>query len=324
MSRRNASRRESHSELEAPPPAGRMRLQKLLSDCGVASRRRCEELISAGFVLVNGEVVTRLPVFVDPRQDRIEVQGNLIRARAPEYFMVHKPKGVVCTNRDPAGRPRANDLLPPNREHLFPVGRLDADSSGMLLMTNDGELAQQIMHPSFGVTKVYRVEVLGNVTAELPRLLRRGVHLSEGFASAADVELVHRARDRSVLRITLREGRNRQVRRMLARLGYKVRELKRVQIGPLDLRGLPIGACRPLRRDELRTLRAAVAEAAARAGRVRAAGKSGRPRRAPSQQASAAQDAAAARTDVIDRPRQPRRVSTDKPAEHKPRRRLIT
>ncbi len=305
--------------------AGRIRLQKLLSDAGVASRRRCEELIRDGFVLVNDEVLTQLPVFVDPRRDRVEVQGNLIRPRAPEYFMVHKPKGVVCTNRDPAGRPRANDLLPPNREHLFPVGRLDADSSGMLLMTNDGELAQRIMHPSFGVTKVYRVEVQGDVTADLPTKLRRGVHLSEGRAAAADVELVHRARDRSILRITLREARHRQVRRVLARLGYKVRELKRIQIGPLDLRGLPIGACRPLRRDELRALREAAASAATRPRRAPGKFAATRPQRAPllpRETGAREPSGAPARPQRAGRrPAQPGRAPD---AGAKPRRRLIT
>lgn len=246
--------------------AGKVRLQKFLSDAGVASRRHAEELILAGHVLVNDRVVDELPAFVNPRSDRVFVDGALVRVQRPEYFILHKPKNVVCTHRDPAGRTRAVDLLPEQVGRLFPVGRLDADSTGLLLMTNDGELAEQITHPRFGIPKTYRAEVRGRVPTDLPEQMRRGVYLAEGKAQATHVEITHAARDESVLMITLREGRNRQVRRMLARLGYPVRALKRVQIGPLSLRGLPVGGARRLAPGEIAALRKALEQAAARAG----------------------------------------------------------
>jgi len=238
--------------------AGRVRLQKFLSEAGVASRRRAEELIEAGRVLVNDAIVDQLPAFVDAQNDRVVVDGVPVRIQPLEYFLVHKPKGIVCTNRDPAGRPRAIDLLPPTKARLNVVGRLDADSTGLLLMTNDGELAEQITHPRLGVPKVYRVEVRGQVPRDIAAKLREGVRLAEGKATASEVEIVHRSRQASVLRITLREGRNRQVRRMLARLGHAVKTLKRIQIGPLRVKHLPVGACRRLTDRELRELRSAV------------------------------------------------------------------
>jgi 23S rRNA pseudouridine2605 synthase len=235
-----------------------IRLHRFLADAGVASRRRAEELIKAGRVLVNCEIVDTLPAFVDPQSDRVVVDGTPVRIQPAEYFLLHKPKGVVCTNRDPAGRLRAVDLLPPTRARLNVVGRLDADSTGLLLMTNDGELAERITHPRFGMPKVYRVEVRGQVPTDLGVRLKKGVYLAEGKASASEVEIVHRSRQSSVLRITLREGRNRQVRRMLARLDHAVKSLKRVQVGPLSLKGLPVGACRRLTPRELAELRRAV------------------------------------------------------------------
>ncbi len=241
--------------------AKRMRLQKFLSEAGVASRRRAEEMIEAGRVLINDQIVNELPAFVDPARDRVVVDGSRVRLGAAEYFLVHKPKGVVCTNRDPAGRLRAIDLLPPIKARLFVVGRLDADSTGLLLMTNDGELAEQITHPRLGIPKVYRVEVRGQVPDDIVPLLKKGVHLAEGRATASEVEIIHRSRQSSVLMITLREGRNRQVRRMLARLGHRVKTLKRVQIGPLSLKKLPVGACRRLTSGELTALRRMLARA---------------------------------------------------------------
>lgn len=253
-----------------PPPSARTRLQKYLSDAGVASRRHAEELILAGRVLVNDQVVDELPAFVSPESDRVVVDGTVVRPQRPQYVLLHKPKNVVCTNRDPAGRLRAVDLLPDPHARLFPVGRLDADSTGLLLMTNDGELAQRLTHPRYGVPKTYRAEVRGRVPTDLPERMKAGVHLSEGKARANDVRIVRTAQDRSVLLITLREARHRQVRRMLARLGYPVRSLQRVQLGPLLIKGLPVGASRYLTPREITTLQAAIREADTRAtGRAR-------------------------------------------------------
>jgi 23S rRNA pseudouridine2605 synthase len=243
---------------------GRMRLQKFLSDAGVASRRHAEEMILEGHVLVNDRIVAALPAFVDPQQDVVVVDGDVVRLQPPIYFLVHKPAGVVCTNRDPSGRTRAIDLLPPLKQRLFPVGRLDEDSSGLLLMTNDGELAERITHPRFGIPKVYRAEVRGRVPADLREQMKRGVHLSDGLARASEVDVVRVSNEGSILHITLREGRNRQVRRMLARLGFPVRKLKRLEIGPLSLKGLPVGGARRLTPDEVRVLRASLATVVAR------------------------------------------------------------
>jgi 23S rRNA pseudouridine2605 synthase len=280
VTRRRAAR-EGPAHRRARSPG--VRLQKFLSDAGVASRRRAEELIRAGRVLVNDEVTDMLPAFVDPAQDRVVVDGTCVRPQRLEYFLVHKPKGVVCTNSDPAGRVRAIDLLPELPVRLFPVGRLDAESTGLLLLTNDGELAERITHPRYGIPKTYYAEVRGRVPRDLPAHMRAGVYLAEGKARASGVKIVHSGSDRSALLITLREGRNRQVRRMLVRLGHPVRKLKRVQIGPLTLHGLPVGSARRLTPKELAQLRAATAHlpAAARAKRRRSAEPKKEPLTAP-------------------------------------------
>ncbi len=296
-----------------------VRLQKFLSEAGVTSRRRAEELIEAGHVLVNDVVVDRLPAFVTPGADSVIVDGTPVRPQALEYFIVHKPKGVVCTNRDPAGRVRAVDLLPPTRAPLNVVGRLDAESTGLLLMTNDGNLAEQITHPRLELPKVYRVEVRGQVPRDIVAGMKKGVHLAEGKVTASDVKVVRRSRGSSVLRITLREGRNRQVRRMLARLDHPVKTLKRIEIGPLSLKGLPVGACRRLTPRELTELRRAVRAAKSRRRRVGAGKPDSRKRAA----ASVPKKRTGRRTEkpAATPPARGRRDS-DQPA--RPRRRLVT
>jgi len=221
-------------------------------------------LILDGRVSVNGKVADTLPVLVDPATDRIEVDGRPVRIERPIYLLMHKPRGVVCTNNDPSGRRRAVDLLSGVRERVYPVGRLDEDSTGLLLLTNDGALAERIAHPRYGVPKTYRAEVSGRVEGESLVKLREGVWLSDGRTAPADARIIHRGRDASVLEVTLREGRNREVRRVLARLGHNVRRLKRIAIGPLQLGPLPAGAWRPLAPRELaalqRVMRAGPAE----------------------------------------------------------------
>lgn len=241
----------------------RERLQKVLAAAGVAARRACEQLILDGRVQVNGRPVVSLPVLVDPRRDRITVDGKPLTASRLVYFVLNKPRGVLCTNADPAGRLRAIDLLGGVRERVFPVGRLDADSTGLLLMTNDGELAERLSHPRYGVPRTYRAEVEGRVEQEDLERLRRGVWLAEGKTGPAHAKIVLRQPHRSILEITLREGRNREIRRVLARVGHKVRRLKRVAIGPIQLQSLPIGAYRPLKPKELDTLRRHAEHAAA-------------------------------------------------------------
>ncbi len=277
--------RPSHDAAGKRP--GAVRLQKLLSDAGVASRRRAEELILEGRVLVNDEVVNTLPAFAVPGADRIICDGELVKFEPPQYFMLHKPKGYLCTDSDPGGRPRAVDLLPPGLPKLFPVGRLDMDSTGLLLMTNDGELSERVTHPRFGVPKVYRAEVRGKVGGDVTAKLLGGVHLAEGRISASLVRVVHSAHDRSMLELTLREGRDKQVRRMLAQCGHKVRRLTRIRIGPLTLKGLPLGAARRLAPRELAELRAELKRAKPRP-RGKSAVKRDQPPEQPGQRAAPA------------------------------------
>ncbi len=227
------------------------RLHKVLAECGVASRRACERLIAEGAVEVNGIPVTRLPAWVDPVHDEIRVNGR--RIRPPQrhvYVMLFKPRGVVCTNADEQGRRRAVDLVRhPSGARLFAVGRLDVDSSGLLLMTNDGEFANRLTHPRYHLSKVYDVTVRGEVSRKTIERLERGLWLGDRRGSAdrthhARLKVTKRDRERTRLRMELHEGRNRQIRRMMARVGHPVKRLRRVQIGPLKLKGLRVGEWR--------------------------------------------------------------------------------
>lgn len=245
------------------------RIQKVLANAGVASRRNVEEMIRQGRVAVNGKVRTELPVLVDPGRDKITVDDELVRV-APEgrdsagprlYILLNKPKGVYSTNVAQGVQTRAIDLLPPNLPRVYPVGRLDAESKGLLLLTNDGELTNQLTHPRYGIAKTYRAVVDGYVDPAAVQTLERGVwladrHSGEGFKTGrSHIKVARRTHERSVLDITIREGRNRQVRRMLAGLGHKVRDLTRVRMGPLTLEGLPLGHSRPLTGREIKALR---------------------------------------------------------------------
>lgn len=260
---------------------GKQRLQKIMAAAGLGSRRACEQMILDGVVQVNGQVVNKLPVLVDPTKDRINVSGKhlpgsggqkkpkQVRPEKLVYYLLHKPKGVICTNRDASdkrqvlpGRFRAIDLMAGVRERLVSVGRLDVDSRGLLIMTNDGELVNQLSHPRHEVTKTYRLKIDGYLKqSDIDRLVK-GVWLSKGraraigaqSAGAVRVRIVHRDRTRTVLEVVLKEGRNRQIRRMMAKLGYKVRDLVRIKIGPIDLRGLAVGSYRPMTSNELKML----------------------------------------------------------------------
>jgi 23S rRNA pseudouridine2605 synthase len=246
------------------------RIQKVLANAGVASRRNVEEMIRQGRVAVNGRVPLELPVLVDAARDRITVDDEPVRV-APEgrdaagprlYILLNKPKGVYSTNVAQGVQTRAIDLLPPNLPgRVYPVGRLDAESKGLLLLTNDGELTNQLTHPRFGVAKTYRAVVDGYVDGPAVQALEKGVwladrHSGEGFKTGrSHIKVTRRTREQSVLEITIREGRNRQVRRMLATLGHKVRDLTRVRMGPLTLDKLPLGHSRPLTGREVKALR---------------------------------------------------------------------
>ena len=267
-------------------PSG-VRLQKAMADAGIGARRDCEDMITAGRVRVNGKVVMTLPCFVEPQRDVVELDGEVIElpeavqtagkaeTRTHTYVLVNKPRGVITTTSDPEGRRNVLDLLPPalrRDERLYPVGRLDGDSTGLLLITNDGDLAFQLTHPKFGVSKEYRVTTAGLASDEQLQALKRGMYLvtpgADGTktskrASMESVRILKRfvdrnRGDRTLLSVTLREGQNREIRRMLARVGLKVRELERVAIGPLRAGDLKPGQCKLLGKKDVDRLRSAV------------------------------------------------------------------
>jgi pseudouridine synthase len=226
------------------------RLQKVLASAGVDSRRKCEELILSGAVRVNGKVVDKLPVFVDTERDSITVNGRGIRDAKKVYFVLNKPKGVICTSSDPGGRKKATDIVQ-SRERVFCVGRLDADSTGIIILTNDSELANRLTHPRYRVAKTYVVKVKGEISGERLERLKRGIWLSEGRTRRASAKILKRSHKESLVEITIRQGLNRQVRRMFAKIGYKVISLKRSRIGKLNLHGLGVGKYRRLSSSEV-------------------------------------------------------------------------
>jgi 23S rRNA pseudouridine2605 synthase len=232
------------------------RLQKFLAHAGIGSRRKCEQLIAAGRVTVDGRTVRELGSKVDPAQ-QVRVDGEPVHAERHVYWLVNKPKGYLCTNRDPARRPLALDLVPQIAQRVYTVGRLDEASEGLLLLTNDGDLAFRLMHPRFGVEKTYLVQVAGHPTADEIRLLLRGVWLSDGRVRAKQVHRLKSQGDSTWLRIVLMEGKNREIRRMLARLGHKVLNLRRVALGSVQLKSLPSGKARRLTPGELSSLQRA-------------------------------------------------------------------
>ncbi|MEN6497869.1 MAG: pseudouridine synthase [Thermoguttaceae bacterium] len=256
--RRPPSRRPSPPSSSGTSEQPGERLQKILAAAGLGSRRQCEELIQTGRVEVGRQVVTELGTRVDPVQQEIRVDGVVLPRAERVYYALHKPAGVLCTNRDPSGRPRAIDMIPAKEGRLFTVGRLDMSSEGLILLTNDGELANQMTHPRYGVEKTYRVLVAGHITPETIAKLRHGVHLAEGVAKAISVRAKKTHKDATWLEMVLAEGRNREIRRLLARVGHKVLRLIRVAVGPVHLADLPAGAYRRLTREEVDALRHAV------------------------------------------------------------------
>ncbi len=237
--------------------AGPQRLQKVLASAGIASRRQCEQLILEGRVEIDGEIVTLLGTKVDAASQAIRVDGVTLAKPKRTYYLVNKPKGVVSTDRDPAGRPRVVDMVPGEHARLFTVGRLDLESEGLILLTNDGELAHRLAHPRFGVEKTYQVQVAGVPDKTVLDQLRRGVRLAESEAVVAAVRVKRKQKQSTILEMVLREGKNREIRRMLAAVGHKVQRLKRISLGPLKLGRLPLGETRPLTRLEVASLQRA-------------------------------------------------------------------
>jgi len=231
---------------------GLIRLQKLLAQSGVASRRKCEELMLAGEVVVDGEVVTRLGTKVDPHTAVIRVSGRRLPPISPHvYLVLNKPRGVVSTMSDPEGRRTLSEVVADRPERLFHVGRLDTDTAGLLLLTNDGDFAHRVAHPSFEVDKIYVAEVDGEVTRATLQQLRDGVTLEDGPVAVSAAKVVTQGAGKSIVELVIHEGRNRIVRRLLDHVGHPVRQLTRTAIGPVVIGQLRSGDLRDLTLDEL-------------------------------------------------------------------------
>ena len=240
-----------------PALSGPERLQKVLAAAGVGSRRQCEELILEGRVDVDREVVTELGTKVDPTSQQIRVDGLALKRPKMVYYAVNKPPGMVCTNRDPSGRARVIDLVPNAEQRLFTVGRLDLNSEGLIILTNDGELANRLTHPRYQVRKTYRVLVAGHPDRDITARLRRGVHLDDGLAKVTGVQIKRKHKQSTILEMVLDEGRNREIRRVLAKVGHKVLLLVRIAVGPVKLGNLAPGKFRQLTAKEVASLKQA-------------------------------------------------------------------
>jgi 23S rRNA pseudouridine2605 synthase len=248
-------RQENDSPANDDPEDSLERLQKVLASAGIGSRRSCEEYISDGRVTVDGKTVTKLGIKVDPQSQKVCVDGERIKFQKKQYFLVNKPIGVVCSNADPQGRPRVIDLFPPWHGRLFSVGRLDETSEGLLIVTNDGELAHALAHPRFQVERVYRCIIAGIPSDETFDQLRRGLHFTEGKFRMRDVRRLKSNGKSTLVEVILTEGQNREVRRLFARVGHKVLKLKRTAFGPMKIGELESAAYRPLTPSEVRILK---------------------------------------------------------------------
>jgi 23S rRNA pseudouridine2605 synthase len=234
----------------------KIRIQKVLAEAGVASRRAVEEMILEGRVEVNGQIVNRLPCFVDPDADRIRVDGQTVARPSARktYILLNKPKGIVCAARDTRGRPRVYDLVPPLEGQTYCLGGLDVDSTGLVLLTNDGAMADRLSHPRYGVPRTYLVEVDGHIEGKTADRLTSGIFVDGRRSAAKRVRVLRRGDRRTLLEITLVESAGREVRPLLMRLGHKSRRLKRTAIGPVTDRGIKIGKFRLLNRSEIKAL----------------------------------------------------------------------
>ena len=233
-----------------------MRLQKYLAQCGVASRRHAEEMIREGKIQVNGVTVREMGLQVDESRDTVSVEGKEVRPEESKHYLAYyKPIGEVTTTSDPEGRPTVMDKFRDYPVRLFPVGRLDYDSEGLLLLTNDGDLMNHLLHPSHEVNKVYLVKASNNISDEEIRQLKQGVMIDNKLTSPARVRLIRKEAFDTVLLISIHEGRNRQVRKMIEKIGHQVVSLKRVAFGPVELKDLPRGQWRSLTEQEILRLK---------------------------------------------------------------------
>lgn len=232
------------------------RLQKYIARCGITSRRKAEKMIINGLVKVNGKIVTELGFKVAPGKDLVEIKNQKISTPdAYVYYLLNKPRQVVTTLSDPRGRRKIIDLLPEVKERIYPVGRLDYNSEGLLLLTNDGQLTNRLTHPRYGITKTYLVLVEGQVNKNTIRKLAKGILLEDGPTYPAKVKLLEVRPQTTLLKITISEGRNRQIRRMCKHVDHPVISLKRICFGPLELGDLKSGAYRKLNNEEIKVLK---------------------------------------------------------------------
>ncbi|MCC8179386.1 MAG: rRNA pseudouridine synthase, partial [Planctomycetes bacterium] len=271
------------------------RLQKYMARCGVDSRRKCEELIARGLVELNGEVVREPGIKIDPMRDRVKVDGKVLREEKPAHYIHYKVKGVTTTVSDDLGRKTVMDCLPAIRERVYPVGRLDRESEGLLVLTNDGAMANYLTHPAHGIEKTYRVVAEGRISEQvLQALAEQGIRLGPVVVKPSRVELVRYDNENTVVLISVAEGINREVRRIFAALGHEVKRLLRIQVGPLTLTGMKRGGTRPILPKELAILRRGMAQSdpdeeatmfpAGSAASRKPTGPRGRPKRGAAQQ----------------------------------------
>ena len=246
--------RPQRREHTGPAKFAPQRLAKILAAAGIDARRKCEEFVTTGRVTVDGKVITDVAFRADPYSQKIELDGEKLKVHRKVYFVLNKPRGVVCTNFDPAGKPRVIDLFPQFKERIFAIGRLDEESEGLLLVTNDGELANRMAHPRYRVPKFYICHVKGVPSADTLATLKRGMYFDEGRFAVEGIRMKKAVGDSSYLDIVLNEGQNREIRRLLARVDHKVMRLKRVGFGPIRLGDLPVGAFRQLTTPEVALL----------------------------------------------------------------------
>ena len=234
------------------------RLQKYIASCGIASRRKAEELITEGKVQVNGRKVTELGVKINPQKDKVKVNGQLLAQEKPVYYLLNKPKGVITSVSDPQGRETVLDYIKNETKRIYPIGRLDLYTEGLLLLTNDGELAQNLTHPSKGIEKTYEVRIKGRVRDDDLQIIANGVELEDGITAPATIVDLGFDDHNGVheVEITIHEGRNRQVRRMFEHFGYRIHNLKRIAYAGLTLGGVNRGASRQLTIREVKALKA--------------------------------------------------------------------
>jgi pseudouridine synthase len=230
------------------------RLHKILALAGISSRRKAEELIKEGLIQVNGKIIRGLGVKVNPDTDKIYYAGRLIKPEKKVYFLLNKPKGYLCTNYDPQGRRLVTDLFRNLPYRLYTVGRLDAESEGLVILTNDGELCNKLTHPRYEVPKTYQIVVDSYLTPEVLEKVQKGVWLSEGKTAPTRIRIIKRARNFTLLGITLKEGKKREIRRIFAKFGYKVKSLVRSKIGKLTLDNLKPGQSRQINQEVIENL----------------------------------------------------------------------